>query len=77
MQHKLTQRITFHLRYILRIFFCTGCPSTYQTRQFFNDNFTTTLLTVQQLAALQTHSSSFLTLERNPVQILLQYLHWF
>jgi hypothetical protein len=31
----------------------------------------------QQLGALQPHSSSFLTYERTPVQISLQYLHWF
>jgi hypothetical protein len=46
----------------------TGCPTAYQTRQFFN-NFTTNEDIAQQLAALQTHSSSFLTYERTAVQI--------
>jgi hypothetical protein len=39
-----------------------GCPTTYQTRQFFN-NFTTNE-NIAQLGILQTHSSSFLTYER-------------
>jgi hypothetical protein len=54
----------------------TGCPTIYQTRQFFN-NFTTNEDIAQQLAALQTHSSLFLTYERTAVRISVQYLHWF
>jgi hypothetical protein len=54
----------------------TGCPTTYQTRQFFN-NFTTNEDIAKQLGALQTHFSSFLIYERTRVQISLQYLYWF
>jgi hypothetical protein len=54
----------------------TGCPTTYQTRQFFN-NFTTNEDIAHQLGAHYRHSSSFLTYERTPVQISLQYLNWF
>jgi hypothetical protein len=54
----------------------TVCPTTYQTRQFFN-NFTTNEDIAKQLGALHTPSSSFLTYEHAPVQISLQYLHWF
>jgi hypothetical protein len=60
----------------MQILHYTGSSTTYQTRQFFN-NFTTNEDIAQQLAALLTHCSSFLTYERHPVQISLQYLHWF
>jgi hypothetical protein len=46
----------------------------YQTRQFFN-NFITNEDIAQQLGALQTHSSSFLTYELTAGQISLKYIH--
>jgi hypothetical protein len=56
--------------------FCTiGCPTNYQTWQFFN-HFTSNDY-VAQLAALHTHSSSFLTYERTAVQISLHYVYLF
>jgi hypothetical protein len=54
----------------------TGCSTIYHTRQLFNNSKTNKDI-AQQLAALQTHSYSFLTYERTAVQISLQYLHWF
>jgi hypothetical protein len=55
----------------------TECPTTYQTRHFFNnsktneDNCNETDTHYRQIPLHFSHN------ERTPVQISLQYLHWF
>jgi len=53
-----------------------GCPTTYQTRHFFNNSKTN-----EDIATKQTHYRHiplhFSHNERTPVQISLQYPHWF
>ena len=59
----------------------TGCPTTYQTRQFFNNFTTNEDIATKTRRTTDTHYRHvpfhFSHNERTPVQISLQYLHWF
>ena len=69
----VTSQVTGFLIYVQY----TVCPTRYQTRHFFN-NFTTNEDIATKLEADYSHIPlHFSHNERTPVQILLQYLHWF
>jgi hypothetical protein len=65
------------LTVIFTISIIQGVPLPTKPDSFFKNKFSTNEDIAQQLAALQTHSSSFPNYECTAVQISLQYLHWF